>query len=297
MTIRSKTFACLLLGSALGCTNEGNDRESVASVGQAVTGTITISGRITGPGGGNLIGATVQLSGASQLSAVSDTSGNYSIPLTANLPVSVSVTATLSGCTFSGPVNLNSVSTNQTLNFNGTGANCKSVAIPPGPTGPTGPTGPAGATGPTGPQGLQGVTGPQGIAGPVGPVGPAGAPGAVGPVGPQGPQGLPGATGPAGTSVTQIISEDSDPLDEGDNYVDIQVRCPGGEKITGGGYYVQRYEGSPGHIVSVFEIVENRPFRVTGGVDMWRVTAINKDAAARDAGLLTAYAICTDKTP
>ena len=139
MTIRSKTFACLVLGSALGCTNEDPGHEAIASLGQAVTGTITISGRVTGPGGGNLIGAAVQLSGASQLSAVSDTSGNYSIPLTANLPVSVSVAATLSGCTFSGPVNLNSVSTNQTLNFNGTVPTARALRFRLAPRAPQAP--------------------------------------------------------------------------------------------------------------------------------------------------------------
>ena len=299
MTIRSKMFACLLLGSALGCTNGENGHEAIASVSEAATGTITISGRVTGPGGGNLIGAAIQLSGASQLSAVSDTSGNYSIPLTANLPVSVTVTASLSGCTFPGPVNLNAVSTSQTVNFNGSGSNCKSVAIPPGPTGPTGPTGPAGATGPMGPQGLQGATGPQGIAGPVGPMGPmgpmgpAGVPGAAGPAG---PPGATGATGAAGTAHTQVVSADSEELQDGDNFVHITARCPPGEQVTGGGYYVQLYFGTSGNIVPAFTVVENRPFKVPNGIDQWLVSAINLDAEAREPGILTAYAICTDKT-
>jgi hypothetical protein len=294
MTIRLKTFACLLAGSTFGCTNAENGHEATASVSEAATGTITISGRITGPGGGNLIGAAVQLSGASQLSAVSDTSGNYSIPLTANLPVSVTVTTTLSGCTFPGPVNLNAVSTSQTVNFNGSGSNCKSVAIPPGPTGPTGPTGPVGPIGPTGPQGLQGAAGPQGIAGPVGPIGPAGAPG---PGGPAGPQGATGATGAAGTAHTQLIIVSNDPVDEGTNFVTVQARCPAGEEITGGGYYIRLYEGTSGNIVPAISVVENRPFKPSGGgINMWLVTGINKDAAARDEDVLAAYALCTDKT-
>ena len=119
-------------------------------------------------------------------------------------------------------------------------------------------------------------------------------------MGPQGPQGVPGATGatgPAGTTLTQIISEESEALEEGENYVYVTARCPGGEKLTGGGYYVRVSEGTSGNIVPAFGILENRPFRVTNGVDEWLVSATNRGARARDAGDLVAYVICTDKTP
>jgi hypothetical protein len=116
-------------------------------------------------------------------------------------------------------------------------------------------------------------------------------------MGPQGPQGVPGATGAGGTTLTQIVSENSAALDDGTNYVHLQVSCPPDERVTGGGFYVQQYEGPSGNIVPVFNIYESRPFTTGGGTDMWLVSGTNKDAAARAAGILTAYAMCTNKTP
>ncbi len=77
-------------------------------------------------------------------------------------------------------MNINTLTTNVTVDLGMTGTGCASVVFVPGPTGPTGPTGPIGP------------------AGPIGPTGPAGVPGAVGPAGAQGPIGLTGATGPQG---------------------------------------------------------------------------------------------------
>jgi hypothetical protein len=126
-------------------------------------------------------------------------------------------------------------------------------------------------------------------------MGPMGQNGAPGPQGPQGPQGATGATGPAGNSSTQIISVESAALDEGTNYVHLQANCPPGTKVTGGGHYNLLLTGSSGNIQPTFDVYENRPFRVTGGIDMWLVGAINRGAEARDAGSMVAYAVCTKK--
>lgn len=292
MTIRSRTCACLLLGTALGCTSAENDQVStVASVHQAVTGTITVSGKVLGPGGGNLIGAVIQLSGGSVSSTVSDSSGNYSIPVTANLPVSFTATASLSGCTFNGPININGVSTNQTVNFTGSGTNCKSVAIPPGPTGPTGPTGPIG---PTGPQGIQGPTGPQGVAGPIGATGPGGAGGPAGPQGPAGPAGATGATGPAGAVNTQWVSSTSDAIPAGPNAaVYLEAACPSGEHVLGGGFNDTIAYGPGDAEVLGFEIQRSSPHVWPSKDESWFVYALSNGKYAHPAGELEAWAVCT----
>jgi hypothetical protein len=216
-----------------GCTNE-NGSDPVIGTSSAVVGTISISGHVTGPGGSALAGAVVHLAGSSQSSGSSDATGAYSISLTMNLPIYVSVSATLTNCSFSSPANLNNVSMNQVVNFTGTGTNCHGTAIggtpgPQGPPGPTGPAGPTGATGPAGPigpvgpagaPGAQGIPGPQGAngipgpigqngpagpAGPVGPIGPTGANGPAGPFGPVGPQGPTGPAGPPGRGVDTLF--------------------------------------------------------------------------------------------
>ncbi len=183
-------MALALLVAASACTNANGDVDLSTRVG-AVVGSITISGKVTGPGGTALTGTVVQLSGASQLSGSADATGAYSISLTTNLPVSVTATASLTGCTFNGPINLNSISTSQVVSFTGSGASCKGTPIATGPQGPPGPAGPAGPQGPAGPAGPQG---------PIGPIGPTGATGATGLTGANGPAGPAGANGPAGPS-------------------------------------------------------------------------------------------------
>lgn len=189
-------------GSLNACTSEAaSGAETLGSEAQAATGTITLSGHVQTSGGAAIVGARVQLSGASQASGLTDAGGNYSVSVTANLPVSFSATPSLSGCTFTpSVVNLNSVSSNRTQDFTGSGSGCTSGSVAVGPTGPTGPTGATGATGPAGPAGPIGPVGPQGVMGAIGPVGPAGIPGAAGSPGPIGPQGIPGIPGPAGAT-------------------------------------------------------------------------------------------------
>lgn len=276
------------------------DEAGVAEISGALVGTITISGRVTGPTGLAVAGAAVRTSGAVQLNTSSDATGAYSLAVTANLPVSLSVSATLTGCTFTAPANLNGVSTNQTVNFSGSGASCQGlIAGPPGPPGPIGPQGPAGPVGPAGPQGPIGATGPVGATGPAGVQGLPGVPGLPGPIGPQGVPGLPGPIGPrgpAGTTRTQIIIGQSPAVPEGTTMLRAEANCPPGEKVTGGGYYVRVSEGLPPNLLPTVAVLENRPFRVPGGIDEWLVSGINLRSEARGPDVLEAYAICTDSS-
>ena len=281
-----------------GCGQQPAEGESADHVSSAVVGTIAISGKVSSSGGGPLVGATVKLTGAVTLSTTTDTTGAYSISVTANLPVSVTATATLSGCSFTGPTNLNAISTSQVVNFTGSGGSCQS--LPAGPPGPPGPQGPAGPARPTGATGATGATGPAGAIGPVGPVGPIGPNGPIGPVGPQGDPGVPGPVGPAGArgpagsiGTTQIINGQSAAVPEGTGSIYVNANCPPGEHILGGGYYITVSQGNFPNNTPVVRIQENRPFRVTGGIDQWLVSGANLDGAARDAGTLIAYAICT----
>ena len=287
----------LVLACTVGC-EKGSAGGSVTEISSAVVGSISISGRVTGTNGGALAGATVRTTGALQLSAVSDSTGAYSLAVTANLPVSISVSASLTGCTFPSAVNLNSISTNQVVNFAGTGTACQGSTVvigpqgPPGPPGPTGPAGPTGATGPQGPAGPAGPTGATGAIGPIGPTGPqglTGAPGVPGPAGPAGP------TGPAGAGIqTQIIIGSNSPVPAGTGTVQASASCPPGEHITGGGYNNRQFNGNPPNQVPSVNVMENRPFHVPNSViEQWLVSGVNLDSTAKDAGILEAYAICT----
>jgi hypothetical protein len=104
-----------------------------------------------------------------------------------------------------------------------------------------------------------------------------------------GPQGVPGSPG---ITKTQIITVDSPAVQEGTARIRMAARCPGGEKLTGGGYYHGISVGNPQE--SAFDIIENRPFRVVNGVDEWLVTALNRRGLSWEAGALHAYVICTD---
>jgi hypothetical protein len=73
-----------------------------------------------------------------------------------------------------------------------------------------------------------------GIPGPVGPPGPAGPQGAAGPAGPQGSPGV---------SAVQIVTADS--ASDSTAFKPIDVSCPGGKKLLGGG---ARLYGAPGDV-------------------------------------------------
>ncbi len=225
--------------ASLGCSDQASSA-NVETLSSAIT-TATISGTVTGPSGA-LQGATVSISVGATVSAQTDASGKYSFTLSTGQ--NYTVTATLTGCTFSAPQSFTHIGVNHTANFTGTGANCKSgggggggsggagagggggagaggntgsggaggsVVGPQGPPGPQGPSGPVGPSGPQGPMGLPGVGGPVGPQGPAGlggatgPQGPAGTPGPVGPVGAMGAVGPRGATGPAGPAGTAAL--------------------------------------------------------------------------------------------
>jgi hypothetical protein len=281
----------LVLACAVGC-EKGSSGGSVSEISSALVGSISISGRVTGTNGGALAGATVRTTGALQLSATSDSTGAYSLAVSANLPISLSVSASLTGCSFPSAVNLNSVSTNQVVNFAGTGTACQGSTVvtgPQGPPGPPGPTGPAGPTGATGPQGPAGPAGPTGATGPTGPTGPQGIPGQPGVAGPAGP------AGPAGAGIqTQIIIAANAPVPAGVDIVQASALCPPGEHITGGGYFTRQVNGLPPNQLPSVNVVENRPFKVPNSViEEWLVSGVNLNSAAENADILEAYAICT----
>jgi len=284
----------LVLACTVGC-EKGSAGGSVSQISSELVGSISISGRVTGTNGGALAGATVRTTGALQLSATSDSTGAYSLAVSANLPISLSVSASLTGCSFPSSVNLNSVSTNQVVNFAGTGTACQGSTVvigpqgPPGPPGPTGPAGPTGATGPQGPAGPAGPTGATGATGPAGPIGPQGIPGLPGVAGPAGP------AGPAGAGIqTQIIIAQNDAVPAGTVTVQASALCPAGEHITGGGYFSRQVNGLPPNQRPSVNVVENRPYHVPNSViEEWLVSGVNLDSAAESAGILEAYAICT----
>jgi hypothetical protein len=95
------------------------------------------------------------------------------------------------------------------------------------PPGPAGPAGPAGATG------AQGATGPTG---PTGPKGTTGAPGRTGATGPAGPIGPIGPSGPAGVSGWSLVQQETNlPGDPNHTANEVQVNCPAGARVLGGG--------------------------------------------------------------
>jgi Phage Tail Collar Domain/Collagen triple helix repeat (20 copies) len=185
------TFAVAL---ASGCTGQAASGDPLTTTQvAALTGTATISGTVSGPGG-HLSGIKVTLNGSVQSATFSDANGLYSFTGLA-LGLNYSISASGTGCNFSGTENFNNLQASQTANFAGTGGSCVGVPVVTGPQGPPGPQGPAGTTGTTGPAG---PTGPAGATGPAGPVGATGASGPAGPIGPMGLPGANGATGPAG---------------------------------------------------------------------------------------------------
>jgi hypothetical protein len=283
--------ALILLVATGACTAEAPHGEALGSVSSPLN-TLSISGSVKTGSGQNVAGVAIRLNGTAQRSGQTDAAGVYSFM---NLGAgSYSVTASLANCTFSPQVaNLNNLAdgASVTQNFTATCSGSLPVAGPTGPTGPAGPTGPRGATGAAGPQGPQGTPGVQGPAGPAGPMGLQGPQGIPGIPGPQGPIGPTGATGPASPARTQIVIAESPALAEGTTQVHLQANCPPGRHVTGGGYFIRRSTDEEAD----FEVLENRPFRVPGGIDEWLVSAINRGAIAQEANGLQAYAVCADE--
>jgi len=143
-----------------------------------------------------------------------------------------------------------------------------------------GQQGPKGDTGAAGPKGDTGSAGPKGDTGSAGPKGDTGAAGAAGPAGPAGPQGATGPQGPAGPGGLdgyEIVRRDGEvqPL----SYSYLQVPCPTGKRVLGGGYNMGG--GSPWAF-------HNDPV----GSSIWQVAIENKDLFTK--AYFTAYAICAN---
>jgi hypothetical protein len=105
-------------------TVTATDTDSIPQVGSAsLTVTvassstnIALSGQITGPSG-PISGATINVNGSASSSVIADSSGHYSIKV--GQGGSYMVSAAASGFSFSGPVTLNNVTNDQTVNFAG----------------------------------------------------------------------------------------------------------------------------------------------------------------------------------
>ena len=83
----------------------------------AIANNVVISGQVNGLGGG-LGGVTINVNGTQTTSTLTTASGNYSIQLPQGGTYTLS--AALSGYSFSAPVTFANLSTNQTVNFTGT---------------------------------------------------------------------------------------------------------------------------------------------------------------------------------
>jgi len=173
-----------------GCS-EQPDAAPIGTTQQAALGSFAISG-IVSTSKGPVGGATVKLLGSETRTAFSDATGHYTLAGLGNGSYQVSASAN-STCA-STTVNINTLTSNVTVDLGMTGTGCASVVFVPGPTGPTGATGPIGPAGPIGPMGPAGVPGATGPAGAQGAIGPQGATGA------QGPQGIPGLNGVNGVN-------------------------------------------------------------------------------------------------
>lgn len=155
----------------------------------------------------------------------------------------------------------------------GTTCRTSELAVQWSQRGPQGDPGPQGIQGPAGPQGERGLQGEQGPQGPQGSKGDKGDKGDTGSTGPQGP------AGPAGVSGYEVIRAELNvpSLQTGT----IEIPCPAGKKVTGGGYFAPGI--TPG---------TSAPFtgffgRGTG--EGWIVKGFNGDLHASH---LSAFAIC-----
>ena len=154
--ISSTTVArmCSLILLVAGCGDTaGPPRElrqaAIGAVAVAVATRATVSGVITDSVGRPIPSVTVVLAGSQQATQTTGLTGTYSFPI--NVPTSVSVMPSRSGCTFTPSVaNLNNLTSSRVVNFTGTGSSCVGVAQPtavdPGPRG-----GPPGAGAPLAP--------------------------------------------------------------------------------------------------------------------------------------------------
>jgi len=113
-----------------------------------------------------------------------------------------------------------------------------------------------------------GIPGPAGSQGPAGPAGPQGA------AGPAGPQGSPGVSG------VQIVSADS--ASDSTAFKPIDVSCPGGKKLLGGG---ARLYGATGDVA----LDESYPTDAT----TWHAYG-SEIVATAVSWHVTAYAICAN---
>ncbi|HBF33552.1 TPA: hypothetical protein DDW35_03205 [Candidatus Sumerlaeota bacterium] len=178
-----------------------------------VAGNVQATGTVSGNGSGltnlnasNMSSGTVpldripnSLQGKTATHALSaDTATSCSLALTTvTFPNAVTALSALTD------VSLSSLTTNQSLSWNGARWTNQTIVGQKGDTGATGPQGPKGDTGATGAQGVKGDTGATGATGATGPQGPqgvAGATGAQGEKGATGAQGVKGDTGAAGAT-------------------------------------------------------------------------------------------------
>ncbi|HTQ04573.1 MAG TPA: carboxypeptidase-like regulatory domain-containing protein, partial [Polyangiaceae bacterium] len=121
-----------------GCSERPADHD-LGTAQEAVTGSFSISGTVTtskGPVGG----ATVKLTGSESRTVFSDASGHYAISGLGNGAYGLS--ASSSTTCASNAVNLNTLTTNVTVDLGMTGTGCASVVFVQGPVGPQGPAGP-----------------------------------------------------------------------------------------------------------------------------------------------------------
>src|ERR1700690_308132 len=110
-----------------GCSSAGPGDEHVDVSQSDLTGTITISGKVTNTAGQGVAGVVVTLAGKVSTSVTTDGTGNYAFSgLSAG---SYSVRPTKLSCVFSPDVvNLNNLSANKTQNFASSGSGCSGTA-------------------------------------------------------------------------------------------------------------------------------------------------------------------------
>ena len=127
------TFVAAL---ASGCTGQAASGDpTTTQVAAALTGTATISGTVSGPGG-HLSGIKISLNGSVQSATFTDANGQYAFTGLV-LGLSYSVSASGTGCNFSGAQNFNNLQANQTADFAGNGRQLRRTSRSlPGPQGP-----------------------------------------------------------------------------------------------------------------------------------------------------------------
>src|SRR5215471_644745 len=117
------TLLAFALCIALAACGGDISLETMGSTGQAVTGTIILSGELTEPTGQPVDGVRVSLNGSRQATATTDFMGRYSFTVPAGGGYSLSASGVCASWT-PGVVNLNNVTTNRVVNFAGSGGQC-----------------------------------------------------------------------------------------------------------------------------------------------------------------------------